>query len=83
MVATFFRKLSFVIVGSLLPALAAAQSAPGVTSDKILLDHAVRQPNVTLLQPASVERAAFDDEGVTATVSEAAGSRGRFGEMTM
>jgi 2-polyprenyl-6-methoxyphenol hydroxylase-like FAD-dependent oxidoreductase len=43
--------------------------------DKILLDHAARQPNVTLLQPASVERAAFDDEGVTVTVSEAAGSR--------
>jgi 2-polyprenyl-6-methoxyphenol hydroxylase-like FAD-dependent oxidoreductase len=43
--------------------------------DKILLDHASRQPNVTLLQPARVERVAFDDEGVTATVSEAAGSR--------
>jgi 2-polyprenyl-6-methoxyphenol hydroxylase-like FAD-dependent oxidoreductase len=43
--------------------------------DKILLDHAARQPNVTLLQPVSVERAAFDDEGVTVTVSEAAGSR--------
>jgi 2-polyprenyl-6-methoxyphenol hydroxylase-like FAD-dependent oxidoreductase len=43
--------------------------------DKILLDHAARQPNVTLLQPATVERVAFDDEGVTATVSEAAGPR--------
>ncbi|HKA64061.1 MAG TPA: tryptophan 7-halogenase [Methylomirabilota bacterium] len=43
--------------------------------DKILLDHAARQPNVTLLQPATVERVAFDDEGVTATVSDAAGSR--------
>jgi 2-polyprenyl-6-methoxyphenol hydroxylase-like FAD-dependent oxidoreductase len=43
--------------------------------DKILLDHAARQPNVTLLQPASVERVAFDDEGVTVTLSEAAGSR--------
>ena len=31
--------------------------------DKILLDHAARQPNVTLLQPASVERVAFDDDG--------------------
>ena len=40
MVATFFRKLSFVLVGSLLPALAAAQGAPGVTSDKILLGQA-------------------------------------------
>jgi len=43
--------------------------------DKILLDHAVRQPNVTLLQPATVERVAFDDDGVTATVAEAAGPR--------
>jgi hypothetical protein len=43
--------------------------------DKILLDHAARQPNVTLLQPASVERVAFDDEGVTVTVSDAAGPR--------
>ena len=31
--------------------------------DKILLDHAARQPNVTLLQPATVERVAFDDDG--------------------
>ena len=43
--------------------------------DKILLDHAARQPNVTLLQPASVEGVAFDDDGVTVTLSEAAGSR--------
>jgi 2-polyprenyl-6-methoxyphenol hydroxylase-like FAD-dependent oxidoreductase len=43
--------------------------------DKILLDHAARQPNVTLLQPAAVERVAFDDEGVTVTISEAAGPR--------
>jgi len=43
--------------------------------DKILLDHAARQPNVTLLQPATVERVAFDDAGVTATVAEGAGSR--------
>jgi 2-polyprenyl-6-methoxyphenol hydroxylase-like FAD-dependent oxidoreductase len=43
--------------------------------DKILLDHAARQPNVTLLQPATVERVAFDDDGVTATVSDATGSR--------
>ncbi|HEX6078026.1 MAG TPA: tryptophan 7-halogenase [Methylomirabilota bacterium] len=43
--------------------------------DKILLDHAAAQPNVTLLQPATVERVAFDDDGVTATVSEAAGPR--------
>lgn len=49
--------------------------------DKILLDHAARQPNVTLLQPATVERVAFDDAGVTATVAEGAGSleiRARF-----
>jgi flavin-dependent dehydrogenase len=43
--------------------------------DKILLDHAARQPNVTLLQPATVERVAFDDDGVTAAVSDAAGAR--------
>jgi 2-polyprenyl-6-methoxyphenol hydroxylase-like FAD-dependent oxidoreductase len=43
--------------------------------DQILLDNAVRQPNVTLLQPATVERVAFDDEGVTVTVSDAAGPR--------
>jgi 2-polyprenyl-6-methoxyphenol hydroxylase-like FAD-dependent oxidoreductase len=43
--------------------------------DKILLEHAARQPNVTLLQPATVERVAFDDEGVTVAVSEGAGSR--------
>jgi 2-polyprenyl-6-methoxyphenol hydroxylase-like FAD-dependent oxidoreductase len=43
--------------------------------DAILLDHAARQPNVTLLQPATVERVAFDDEGVTAAVSDATGSR--------
>ena len=43
--------------------------------DKILLDHATRQPNVTLLQPATVERVSFDADGVTATVVEAAGTR--------
>ena len=42
--------------------------------DKILLDHAARQPNVTLLQPASVERVAFDEEGVTVSIAEAAGA---------
>jgi 2-polyprenyl-6-methoxyphenol hydroxylase-like FAD-dependent oxidoreductase len=43
--------------------------------DKILLDHAVRQPNVTLLQPATAEHVAFDDDGVTVTVTDAAGTR--------
>jgi 2-polyprenyl-6-methoxyphenol hydroxylase-like FAD-dependent oxidoreductase len=43
--------------------------------DKILLDHATRQPNVTLLQPATVERVSFDADGVTATVVEVAGTR--------
>ena len=43
--------------------------------DKILLDHAAAQPNVTLLQPTTVERVAFDDAGVTATVSDADGAR--------
>jgi len=43
--------------------------------DKILLDHAARQPDVTLLQPATVERVTFDEEGVTALVSESTGPR--------
>ncbi len=43
--------------------------------DKILLDHAARQPHVTLLQPATVERVAFDADGVTAQVTDAAGPR--------
>ena len=43
--------------------------------DQILLDHAAAQPNVTLLQPTTVERVAFDDAGVTATVSDADGTR--------
>ncbi len=43
--------------------------------DKILLDHAARQPSVTLLQPARVDRVAFDADGVTAQVTDASGSR--------
>jgi 2-polyprenyl-6-methoxyphenol hydroxylase-like FAD-dependent oxidoreductase len=43
--------------------------------DKILLDHAVRQPNVTLLQPATVERVTFDADGVTAQITDTAGPR--------
>jgi 2-polyprenyl-6-methoxyphenol hydroxylase-like FAD-dependent oxidoreductase len=49
--------------------------------DNILLDHAARQPNVTLLQPATVERVAFDADGVTAQITDASGPRelrGRF-----
>jgi 2-polyprenyl-6-methoxyphenol hydroxylase-like FAD-dependent oxidoreductase len=48
---------------------------PRAEFDQILLDHASRQPNVTLLQPATVERVAFDEAGVTATVSDGAGMR--------
>jgi 2-polyprenyl-6-methoxyphenol hydroxylase-like FAD-dependent oxidoreductase len=43
--------------------------------DKILLDHAARQPNVTVLQPATVERVAFDDDGVSVMVTDATGAR--------
>lgn len=43
--------------------------------DQILLDNARREPHVTLLQPATVEGVAFDADGVTTRVSEAAGVR--------
>ncbi|HYB70680.1 MAG TPA: NAD(P)/FAD-dependent oxidoreductase [Candidatus Bathyarchaeia archaeon] len=43
--------------------------------DEILLDHAVSQPNVTLHQPATVEKVVFDAEGVTARLSDAGGER--------
>ncbi len=43
--------------------------------DKILLDHAAGQPHVTLLQPATVARVAFDADGVTAQVTDASGPR--------
>ena len=43
--------------------------------DKILLDHATRERNVTLLQPARVDRVAFDAGGVTTLVTDGAGTR--------
>ncbi len=43
--------------------------------DKILLDHACREPNVTLLQPATVNGVAFDRGGVTAQVADGSGTR--------
>ena len=48
---------------------------PRAEFDQILLDNAARQPHVTLLQPATVERVAFDDDGVTATVVDGASPR--------
>ena len=47
---------------------------PRADFDKLLLDNAVAQPGVTLLQPATVDGVAFDDGGVTAQL-EAAGVR--------
>jgi 2-polyprenyl-6-methoxyphenol hydroxylase-like FAD-dependent oxidoreductase len=43
--------------------------------DRILLGHAAAQPGVTLHQPATVEKAAFDTDGVTARIGDAAGER--------
>jgi flavin-dependent dehydrogenase len=43
---------------------------PRAEFDEILLDHARRQPGVTLLQPASVDEVTFDADGVTARVTE-------------
>ncbi len=43
--------------------------------DQILLEHAAAQPGVTVHQPATVEKMAFDAEGVTARISDAAGER--------
>ncbi|OGK88172.1 MAG: hypothetical protein A2X52_02430 [Candidatus Rokubacteria bacterium GWC2_70_16] len=43
--------------------------------DAILLDHAAREPGVTRLQPATVEKVAFDAEGATVRVSDADGER--------
>ena len=43
--------------------------------DQILLEHAVSQPGVTLLQPATVEKVAFDADGVTAYVTDGNGGR--------
>ena len=48
---------------------------PRAEFDRVLLEHAAAQPGVTLLQPASVEKAEFDATGVTARVSGAAGDR--------
>jgi len=43
--------------------------------DEILLDHAARQPGVTVHQPASVEGVAFDAGGVTAHLRDKQGER--------
>src|SRR5262249_18319895 len=43
--------------------------------DQILLEHAAAQPGVTVHQPATVEKVAFDSTGVTARVVGAAGER--------
>ena len=43
--------------------------------DEILLDHATKEPGVTRFQPATVEKVAFDADGVTARLSDAEGER--------
>jgi len=43
--------------------------------DQILLEHAVSHPGVTLHQPATVEKVAFDPDGVTARLSDQEGER--------
>ena len=48
---------------------------PRAEFDGILLDHAAGQAGVTVLQPAAVEKVAFDAAGVTAEVSDGGGSR--------
>jgi flavin-dependent dehydrogenase len=42
--------------------------------DQMLLDHATRQPLVTLFQPATVTRVQFDADGVTASLARDGGS---------
>jgi len=42
---------------------------PRAEFDRILLDHAARQPGVRLFQPATVERVNFHPEGVTAQLA--------------
>ncbi|HJV58143.1 MAG TPA: NAD(P)/FAD-dependent oxidoreductase, partial [Methylomirabilota bacterium] len=43
--------------------------------DQILLEHAAAQPGVTVHQPATVEKVAFDADGVTARLSDRDGER--------
>ncbi len=43
---------------------------PRAEFDQILIEHARRQPDVTLLQPASVEEVTFDPEGVDVRVNQ-------------
>lgn len=48
---------------------------PRAEFDRVLLEHAAAQPGVRLLQPATVEKVAFDAAGVTAHVADAEGAR--------
>jgi len=48
---------------------------PRAEFDRILLDHAAAQPGVRLLQPAAVDKVAFDAEGVSAHVADGDGGR--------
>jgi len=52
-----------------------AFEVPRAQFDRVLLDHAAAQPGVTLCQPAQVESVAFDADGVSAEISDAAGSQ--------
>jgi 2-polyprenyl-6-methoxyphenol hydroxylase-like FAD-dependent oxidoreductase len=47
---------------------------PRAEFDQILLTHAASQPGVTVLQPSTVETVAFDADGLTAHVRDAAGT---------
>ena len=52
-----------------------AFEVPRADFDRVLLEHAAAQPGVTVLQPASVEKAEFDADGVTVEVAEQGGTR--------
>jgi 2-polyprenyl-6-methoxyphenol hydroxylase-like FAD-dependent oxidoreductase len=52
-----------------------AYEVPRADFDRVLLEHAAAQPGVTVLQPASVERADFDAAGVTVAIVGADGPR--------
>lgn len=52
-----------------------AYEVPRADFDRVLLEHAAAQPGVTVLQPASVEKADFDADGVSVEVADADGPR--------
>jgi 2-polyprenyl-6-methoxyphenol hydroxylase-like FAD-dependent oxidoreductase len=52
-----------------------AFEVPRADFDRVLLDHAAAQPGVTLRQPATVEKADFDGDGVTVSLEDGEGTR--------